>query len=150
MPCPEVVAVFYIRPAEVPTLVSVKGDAQVERQNTVVGFLTLSGRCFLTRLCLKIECVVDGSIVPGYRPLSMDAKWIRDMVICPFREFDKNTLARPFRWAVRWFMGFLGGSVKGSVLAPVPNLPREFFYLINVDDVLTFDPISGALSNAHL
>ena len=39
-PCPEVVAVFYIRPAEVPTLVSVEGDAQVERQNTVVGFLT--------------------------------------------------------------------------------------------------------------
>ena len=39
-PCPEVVAVFYIRPAEVPTLFSVEGDAQVERQNTVVGFLT--------------------------------------------------------------------------------------------------------------
>ena len=41
MPCPEVVAVFYIRPAEVPTLLSVEGDAQVEQQNTVVGFLTL-------------------------------------------------------------------------------------------------------------
>ena len=40
-PCPEVVAVFYIRPVEVPTLFSVEGDAQVERQNTVVGFLTL-------------------------------------------------------------------------------------------------------------
>ena len=40
-PCPEVVAVFYIRPAEVPTLSSVEGDAQVEQQNTVVGFLTL-------------------------------------------------------------------------------------------------------------
>ena len=40
LPCPEVVAVFYIRPAEVPTLSSVEGDAQVERQNTVVGFLT--------------------------------------------------------------------------------------------------------------
>ena len=39
-PCPEVVAVFYIRPAEVPTLPSVEGDAQVERQNTVVRFLT--------------------------------------------------------------------------------------------------------------
>ena len=39
-PCPEVVAVSYIRPAEVPTLVSVEGDAQVEQQNTVVGFLT--------------------------------------------------------------------------------------------------------------
>ena len=117
---------------------------------TVSTYSTLSRRCFLTRLCLKIECVVDRSIVPGYRLLSMDAKWIRDMVICPFREFDKNTLAWPFCWAVRWFMGFLGGSVKGSVLAPVPNLPREFFYLINVDDVLTFDPISGALSNAHL
>ena len=37
---PEVVAVFYIRPAEVPTLSSVEGDAQVEQQNTVVGFLT--------------------------------------------------------------------------------------------------------------
>ena len=40
LPCPEVVAVFYIRPAEVPTLFSVEGDAQVEQQNTVVGFLT--------------------------------------------------------------------------------------------------------------
>ena len=39
-PCPEVAAVFYIRPAEVPTLFSVEGEAQVERQNTVVGFLT--------------------------------------------------------------------------------------------------------------
>ena len=40
LPCPEVVAVFYIRPAEVPTLFSVGGDAQVEQQNAVVGFLT--------------------------------------------------------------------------------------------------------------
>ena len=40
MPCPEVVAIFYIRPAKVPTLFSVEGDAQVEQQNTVVGFLT--------------------------------------------------------------------------------------------------------------
>ena len=40
LPCPEVVAVFYIRPAEVPTLFSVERDAQVEQQNTVVGFLT--------------------------------------------------------------------------------------------------------------
>ena len=40
LPCPEVVAVFYIRPAEVPTLFSVEGDAQVEQRNTVVGFLT--------------------------------------------------------------------------------------------------------------
>ena len=40
LPWPEVVAVFYIRLAEVPTLFSVKGDAQVEQQNTVVGFLT--------------------------------------------------------------------------------------------------------------
>ena len=39
-PCSEVVAVFYIRLAEVPTLFSVEGDAQVEQQNTVVGFLT--------------------------------------------------------------------------------------------------------------
>ena len=40
MPCPEVVAVFYIRPAEVPTLFSVEGDAQVEQQDTAVGSLT--------------------------------------------------------------------------------------------------------------
>ena len=40
LPCPEVVAVFYIRPAEVPTLFCVEGDAQVKHQNTVVGFLT--------------------------------------------------------------------------------------------------------------
>ena len=40
LPCPEVVAVFYIRPAEVPTLFSVEGDAQVKQQNPIVGFLT--------------------------------------------------------------------------------------------------------------
>ena len=40
LPCPEVVAVFYIRPAEVPTLSSVERDAQVEQQNTVARFLT--------------------------------------------------------------------------------------------------------------
>ena len=51
-PCPEVVAVFYIRPAEVPTLVSVEGDAQVEQQNTVVGFLTQS--LYLDRSTLAI------------------------------------------------------------------------------------------------
>ena len=39
-PCPEVVAISYIRPAEVPTLFSVEGEAQVKQQNTVVGFLT--------------------------------------------------------------------------------------------------------------
>ena len=39
-PCPEVVAVSYIRQAEVPTLFSVEGKAQVKRQNTVVRFLT--------------------------------------------------------------------------------------------------------------
>ena len=42
LPCPEVVAVSYIRPAEVPTLFSVEREAQVEQQNTVVGFLTPS------------------------------------------------------------------------------------------------------------
>ena len=41
LPCPEVVAVSYIRPAEVPTLSSAEGEAQVERQNTVVGFITI-------------------------------------------------------------------------------------------------------------
>ena len=41
-PCPEVVVVFYIRPTKVPTLSSVKGDAQVEQQNTVVRFLTVA------------------------------------------------------------------------------------------------------------
>ena len=39
-PCPEVVAVSYIRPAEVPTLFSVEGDAQVKQKNTAVGFIT--------------------------------------------------------------------------------------------------------------
>ena len=39
-PCPEIVAISYIRLVEVPTLLSVEGEAQVERQNTVVGFLT--------------------------------------------------------------------------------------------------------------
>ena len=47
--CPEVVAVFYIRPAEVPTLFSVEGDAQVEQQNTVVGFLTSGSSMKTTR-----------------------------------------------------------------------------------------------------
>ena len=41
-PCPEVVAVSYIRLAEVPTLSSVEGEAQVEQQNTVVRFLTFA------------------------------------------------------------------------------------------------------------
>ena len=44
-PCPEVVVVFYIRPAEVLTLFSVEGEAQVERRNTVVGFLTPKAIC---------------------------------------------------------------------------------------------------------
>ena len=44
--CPEVVAVSYIRLAEVPTLFSVEGGAQVEQQNTVVGFLTIYA-CFV-------------------------------------------------------------------------------------------------------
>ena len=78
------------------------------------------------------------------------------MMICPFRECNKNSLARPFRWAICWSVGFLGGSdlVLALVLAPVLdkvlNLPCEFFYLINVDDILTFAPSSDALSDAHL
>ena len=41
MPCPEVVAVSYIRPVEVPTLFSVEGDAQVKQKNHERGrFLT--------------------------------------------------------------------------------------------------------------
>ena len=40
MPCPEVVAVSYIRQAENLTPFSVEGDAQVKQQNTTVGFLT--------------------------------------------------------------------------------------------------------------
>ena len=55
-PCPEVVAVFYIRPAEVPTLFSVEGDTQVERQNTVVGFLTM-GYTLLFIARASILCV---------------------------------------------------------------------------------------------
>ena len=43
VPCPEVVAVFYIRLAEVLTLSSVEREAQVKRQNTAVGFLTPMG-----------------------------------------------------------------------------------------------------------
>ena len=39
-PCPEVVAVSYIRLARVPTLSGVEGEAQVEQQNTVVRFIT--------------------------------------------------------------------------------------------------------------
>ena len=50
MPCPEVVAVFYIRPAEVPTLFSVEGDTRVKQQNTVVGFLTYSDKALFDEL----------------------------------------------------------------------------------------------------
>ena len=39
-PCPGVVTVSYIRQAEVLTLFSVEGEAQVKRQNTVVKCLT--------------------------------------------------------------------------------------------------------------
>ena len=38
--CLEVVAVSYIRQAEVPTLFSVEGDAQVEQKNHKHGFFT--------------------------------------------------------------------------------------------------------------
>ena len=53
-------------------------------------------------------------------------------------------------------MGFLGNSdlVLALVLAPVLDkvldLSCEFFYLINLNDVLTFAPSSDALSDAHL
>ena len=40
MPCPEVVAISYIRQAEVLTLSSVEGDAQVEQKNHTNWFLT--------------------------------------------------------------------------------------------------------------
>ena len=39
-PCPEVVAVFYFRQAEVSTLFDVEGDAQVEQKNHTNGFFT--------------------------------------------------------------------------------------------------------------
>ena len=42
MPCPEVVAVSYIRQAEVPTLFSVERDTQVEQKNHKHGFLTVT------------------------------------------------------------------------------------------------------------
>ena len=41
VPCPEVVAVFYIRLAKVPTPFSVEGDAQVKQKNHTVGLLTI-------------------------------------------------------------------------------------------------------------
>ena len=72
LPCPEVVAVFYIRPAEVPTLFSVEGDAQVKQQNTVVGFLTYGWRCqspslsirevFLPEMGLKTDVMQNVSL----------------------------------------------------------------------------------------
>ena len=40
LPCPEVVAVSYIRQAKVLTLFSVKGDTQVKQKNHTNGFLT--------------------------------------------------------------------------------------------------------------
>ena len=40
MPCPEVVAVSYIRQAENLTPFSVEGDAQVKQKNHKRGFLT--------------------------------------------------------------------------------------------------------------
>ena len=60
MPCPEIVAIFYIRPAEVPTLFSVEGEAQVERQNTVLGFLTVVPRFHLSLLDLKMADLTQG------------------------------------------------------------------------------------------
>ena len=47
LPCPEVVAISYIRQAEVLTLFSVEGHAQVEQKNHAPGFLTLKAS-FLT------------------------------------------------------------------------------------------------------
>ena len=40
MPCPEVVAISYIRQAEVPTLFSAEGDTQVKQKNHEHRFLT--------------------------------------------------------------------------------------------------------------
>ena len=55
-PCPEVVAVSYIRLAEVPTLFSVEGDAQVEQKNTAVRFLTQ--KVLLTSVTVRrLRCI---------------------------------------------------------------------------------------------
>ena len=67
-PCPEVAAVFYIRQAEVPTLVSVKGDAQVERQNTVVGFLTHQ-LCYINSLLVSPDrLTMTNSMICSIKP----------------------------------------------------------------------------------
>ena len=73
-PCPEVVAVSYIRPAEVPTLFSVERDAQVEQQNTVVGFLTLCQQALVEIIQLltirKTRVIINGE--EGERALLLD------------------------------------------------------------------------------
>ena len=51
MPCPEVVAVSYIREAEVLTLFSVEGDAQVEQKNHATRFLTSVFNHLILRFC---------------------------------------------------------------------------------------------------
>ena len=70
LPCPEVVAVFYIRPAKVPTLFSVKGDAQVEQQNTVVGFLTSHLRGFKGEGTVRFTQSGNGTELAFMPPLS--------------------------------------------------------------------------------
>ena len=69
MPCPEVVAISYIRPAKVPTRFRVEGEAHVKRQNTVVGFLTYNR---LPYYAIRLNGPLPLSVLNGEEPINLD------------------------------------------------------------------------------
>ena len=84
-PCPEVAAVFYIRLAEVPTLFSVEGDAQVEQQNTVVGFLTPTLTCVKDIRSFHGLCNFYRAFIAGFSKIAL-----------PLNDLTKKGV--PFSW----------------------------------------------------
>ena len=71
-PCPEVVTVSYVRPAEVLTLFSVEGEAQVERQNTIVGFLTIMLLIVFPKDFVGVQIHFDSECAPAACLLQWD------------------------------------------------------------------------------
>ena len=61
-PCPEVVAVSYIRLAKVLTLCSVEGDAPVEQKNHKCGFLTSTSVQHCEVAAVSTLATVEGTL----------------------------------------------------------------------------------------
>ena len=97
-PCPEVVAVFYIRLAKVPTLFSVERDAQVEQQNTVVGFLT--SPLLIVRQKTLVALLFHYSTALGVRSwLQVKLAWVKAWLRV---ELDKVEVGENSESAQKW------------------------------------------------